>query len=138
MNSRRPMEKLHCRGVDGVIREYSVSISNCVNDIWIEVEASDTGAGKLEMVLEPQGEMLWLKYIERSDTEAFVGKGVAEAIIVESARYFKKQLISTYHASDDYGRSESATKMWQRLVANGLAKHDESSDRFVTSITIPL
>ncbi|RUO31236.1 hypothetical protein CWE14_12150 [Aliidiomarina soli] len=132
------MKKLSCIGVDGEIREYTVSISKCLPNICIEVEAENVGAGKLEMALMPEGELLWVKYIERPYTEPFVGRGVAETLIIELVMFFKKQLTSTstYSACGEYGRSESATKMWKRLVARSLALYDEVSDRFVTSIDI--
>ncbi|EOX4083238.1 hypothetical protein ACM65P_004344 [Vibrio alginolyticus] len=133
------MEKLICKQIDGTVREYYVKTEkHSDGSVWVEVGTDSFGAGRLELALAEEGELLWVKYIERPYTEPFVARGVAEATLLYCVNKFGKNLISTPSQTKcgEYGRSEAATKMWRRLENKKLAKYEERIDRFVTTIAI--
>lgn len=61
----------------------------------------------------------------------YMGKGISEALIPEMARVLKADIVSSPGYVDNANRrSDSATVIWERLVANGIALK-LASDQYV-------
>lgn len=81
-------------------------------------------------VVELDAATLRVVMLENHRHPAISAKGIPDAMLIEARRVLGRTIQSspTRGTTHDIRRSKDATKVWERLRANGLASYDSSAD----------
>lgn len=84
-----------------------------------------------EFTIKEEQDLLRVVMMNNHSRPEYTGKGIPEAMIVRLAKESGKRISSSSNqgCENEY-RTVAASKIWQRLVARGLARYDETEDRF--------
>ncbi len=102
-------------------------------DIW-EKEREDEL--RFSFILIVTDNLFDLKCIDMyALNEAYKGKGISRAVILEARKVFKKRIISSSNQrriDPHEQRREDGSKVWMKMKVAGLAGYNEEGDYFFT------
>jgi hypothetical protein len=129
------MFQFSCIGRDGVQRVFKYTLDkDLLSSQWNYRVTTDQPLSSGEFfelnLAELDEATVRVAWISHHNVEEYRMKGIPEEII----QIASKELGRTVQSSPEYGdtndvrRSSEATKVWKRLVAQGIATHNESTD----------
>lgn len=92
-----------------------------LSDGFFELVATEVGPSEVRITM-----------LHRFGNPRYSAKGIPDALIPEVHRVLEKGVQSSpgHGKTSDVYRTEDATKVWNRLVSAGLARHDKPTDVF--------
>jgi hypothetical protein len=129
------MPPLLCTGRDGIERTFEYSFE--------KDQFEETWHFRVQTIPpQPDGEAFDLSVtalddaavrqvmLAHHDNPAFAAKGIPDALIAVVAAVLGKKVVSSPTTADDTGvyRTVAATKVWDRLLAKGVASYDAETD----------
>jgi len=132
-----PFVTLSCLRASGTKQQFEVRVEG-VNqgDVWFyyakplppENQGEETYFASVKRV----GQDLWQTEGLNNDLpKQFHGCGITRALIPQIAIHRSARIRSSRHRpAEGETRTEDATKVWRRMVDEGLARYDSAEDRF--------
>lgn len=131
-------EVIICKGADNILREYifteEINTDMGSTDYRVYVPGYFHGDFFELCLFQVEKDTYQVMMINNAGQECYSKKGIGESLIAHLAVTRKIKINSSPTMSEcfNYCRTNAATKVWQRLVSQGLAKYDEKNDIYYT------
>jgi hypothetical protein len=141
------LHTLECIDIDGVRHEFYARI---IKDAVVASDGSVINAWQYFIYdnnapeyteeffdaefVEVDSQTILSRAMSHKNIERYTKKGIPEAVIRDASSRLGKAVVSSsnieYLLDETESRTASATRVWERLVAAGLATYDHAKDRY--------